>query len=378
MAYCEECGTKLAEGAKFCPKCGHKSAVAETKPIGTHPESEQPKPTAEPVIQAVQELVGAVVREVDAPPVVGESVLCTWKNAGVGSLPSAAQAQQMVGSAVAQAQQATQGMGQFQAHQPTVRTSSQSRGGAAPAAKKSKLPVILIGVGAVILVAAFALYVVPRFIFHPVDPNEHTALTSDSSQSSSTSASASSEGASSASSSDAVSTESSASASASSSASSASSEATPPSSSAASPTNYSTYERPVIGDFKWLDGEAMKGNVPAGAQRIVDLGALTGSWKGYVVGSNMEWLANPYIDIGQSGVIFAIDWYYLRNASGDVIEDTTPSSMFEGTFDGGMLDATGSGRVTIAAFWEKDGHQYGVGSYILPSGETTTIALVRP
>ncbi len=50
----------------------------------------------------------------------------------------------------------------------------------------------------------------------------------------------------------------------------------------------------------------------------------------------------------------------------------------KGAFDGGMLDATGSGRSTIAAFWEKDGHQYATGSFMWPSGETSTIALVRP
>ena len=43
-----------------------------------------------------------------------------------------------------------------------------------------------------------------------------------------------------------------------------------------------------------------------------------------------------------------------------------------------MLDATGSGRITLTAFWEQDGHQYATGSFIWPSGETDTIALVRP
>lgn len=88
---------------------------------------------------------------------------------------------------------------------------------------------------------------------------------------------------------------------------------------------------------------------------------------------------NSDIEVGQAGVNLTIDWYYVRRGgSGDGQEDTTPTSAFTGTFDGGMLDATGSGRVTIAAFWQKDGHQYGVGSCIWPSGETSTIALVRP
>jgi hypothetical protein len=43
-----------------------------------------------------------------------------------------------------------------------------------------------------------------------------------------------------------------------------------------------------------------------------------------------------------------------------------------------MLDAMGSGRITLTAFWEQDGHQYATGSFMWPSGETEVIALVRP
>ena len=121
----------------------------------------------------------------------------------------------------------------------------------------------------------------------------------------------------------------------------------------------------------------MKGNVPADTKRIVDFGALMGGWKCYIVG-DMEWLANADIEAGQSGAAIAIDWYYIRDASGNAREDTSSTSTFAGSFDGGMLDTTGEGRITIAAFWEKDGHQYATGSFMWPSGEISTIALVRP
>ena len=108
-------------------------------------------------------------------------------------------------------------------------------------------------------------------------------------------------------------------------------------------------------------------------------GKLTGGWKAYMYGGNLERLLNVSIDAGQAGAVVTLDWYYIRDNKQDkVFEDTTPTSSFTGSFDGGMLDATGSGRVTIAAFWEKDGHQYATGSFIWPSGETSTIALVRP
>ena len=40
--------------------------------------------------------------------------------------------------------------------------------------------------------------------------------------------------------------------------------------------------------------------------------------------------------------------------------------------------AMGSGRITLTAFWEQDGHQYATGSFMWPIGETEVIALVRP
>ena len=437
MTYCEECGTKLADGAKFCPNCGHKVASvapqAKAMPPEASPEGEPPstgsetkdRPLAErvePVMQAVEELVGTVMRDVDAPSVIGESTLCTWKNAGAGSVSerAASAAAEQVG------QQLTGETARFVARRTAERSSSEGRG---QAAKKSKLPSLMIGAGVLILVAVLALGVVPRLLPRPMEPDSHDVLPSDSSGStptSSTTSISSSEGSSGStgSSSDGNENASSSTSSSPTGSSSSSSSESPPStdgsssSSPGSPTSespssdgsesspstdspsstesassssdpsssggltvsagpYSTDERPKIGEFKWLDGEAMKGNAPADARRIVDFGALRGGWKCYIVG-DMEWLANAAIDAGQSGAIIAIDWYYLRDASGDAYEDTTSTSTFTGSFDGGMLDATGSGRVTIAAFWEKDGHQYATGSYIWPSGEIATIALVRP
>lgn len=106
---------------------------------------------------------------------------------------------------------------------------------------------------------------------------------------------------------------------------------------------------------------------------------MTGGWKGYIVGSGAERLMNADIQVAQSGVTVAIDWYYVRfGGSGNGSEDNTPNSSFKGTWSGNSLDATGSGRITLAAFWEKDGHQYATGSFIWPDGASATVALVRP
>ena len=132
-------------------------------------------------------------------------------------------------------------------------------------------------------------------------------------------------------------------------------------------------------DFGWLTGEAAKGNVPSGAKRVTNLGDLTGGWKAYMFGSGLERFLNADISVAQAGPRITLDWYQVyESSSGKTHDDTTSNSSFTGTFDGGALDATGAGRITLAAFWEKDGHQYAVGSFMWPSGEVDTVALVRP
>jgi hypothetical protein len=144
-------------------------------------------------------------------------------------------------------------------------------------------------------------------------------------------------------------------------------------------SSYSTEELPKLADFNWLTGEAAKGNIPSGAKQIKKFENVTGGWKAYMYGSKKEWLMNVDIEAAQSGATVSIDWYYTRDGNtGESREDDTPTSTFTGSWDKGTLDATGSGRITLVAFWKQDDHQYAVGSFMWPSGETGTIALVRP
>ena len=368
MAYCEECGAQLPEGSKFCAQCGTAVPARQAAAEATSGRAPGADGAARVATRAAEALAATGV--VEAPDAAGEFVAGMWND---GVLPSAE-------AAVAQVARVAQGAAQqAQSHQPSVRRSSGSAEPEPKPKKKSKLPLI---VAAAVVVVLVAVYVVPRFIPHPHDPHEDMAsppAASQASPSASATAGSSGDNASNtssaaepgASTSQGVSDPSSSQQSTQSAA--ASSAATP-----ASPKSFSTNEWPTLADFTWLTGDAAKGNVPADAKRIVDFGALTGGWKCYIVGSDMEWLANADIEAGQAGATVSIDWYYIRAASGDTREDSTPNSTFAGTFDGGMLDSTGSGRITIAAFWQKDGHQYATGSFMWPSGETGTIALVRP
>ena len=351
MAFCSNCGAPLSDGARFCSACGQVVAAAEELP--------QAKPAA---------ASDMVMHDVVAPAATGEVVLSTWQ----GVRPQQEEELQPV-----QGGRATSG----------------SRKGAGSKTKdkkkKSLAPRI---VGAVVGLAAvvfIALYVVPLFIVHPHDPNEGKTYTPPASQSETgASVATSSTGTNSSTPSSVSATPSgstSASVSASSSAQPAASAqgnagtqgtATPQTS---TPKSYSTYDTPTLEDFLWLTGEAAKGNVPSGATRILELGSLTGGWKAYMFGGNMERLLNANIDVGQSEVSIMLDWFYVHDGETDKgFEDTTPNTTFSGAFDGGMLDAVGPGRVTLAAFWEQDGHQYAVGSFMWPDGEVHTIALVRP
>ncbi|MBQ3302637.1 MAG: hypothetical protein IJH04_10945 [Eggerthellaceae bacterium] len=339
------------------------------------------------------------------------------------------------GAAQSFAQDAFQGAGASDG--PSVHYASEVEMGA-QASQKSKtpsmVPRIIAGLVAVGVIAAIGFNVIPPLISQPTgfagsDASKSAAIqsatassaakssTAASSSASATSAlassvsaaasasasSTSSKSAAASSSSAAASTVSSASASsaaasaaASKSAASASASSTAPSSSAAVPpaadpvksaaasspaasVTYSTSEPPSLQDFLWLTGDAMKGNVPDGAKRMVDFGSLVGGWKAYMFGDGMEWFISATVDAGQSGAVVSFDWIYMFDGSaGEGRDDDTPTSTFSGTFDGGMLDAVGSGRITLAAFWQQGNSQYATGSFMWPDGTVCTVALVRP
>lgn len=295
------------------------------------------------------------MHDVTAPAAAGEVMLSTWQGA---------QPQQEENLQPVQGGRAPDAAGD-------ARKNSGSK------KKKSPLPRLVGAVVGVAAIAFIALYIVPLFIVHPHDPNEDRTYTPPESQSKTDTSTSTSSTSNTNNSNSTSNTNSNTQSTTSSQSNTQTQGSTTPQTS--TPKSYSTFDTPKLAEFMWLTGEAAKGNVPAGATRIVELGSLTGGWKAYMFGASMEWLLNANIDVGQSAVSIMLDWYYVRDGeTGESFEDTTPNSTFSGPFDGGMLDATGPGRVTLAAFWEQDGHQYAVGSFVWPDGEQCTIALVRP
>lgn len=361
MAFCSNCGSPLNDGVRFCPTCGHAVVAADQVP------------QAKPAIAS-----NMVMRDVAAPAAAGEAVLSTWQEA--------------------QPQQANELRGV-----QSERTADGSRGASGPKGTRRKrlLPRLIGAIIGLAAIAFIALYVVPLFIVHPHDPNEDRVYEPPVSQSESNTSSSSPstaepldasgseqvEGAETSAEQiptseppDASNAENDGSvAQPNASAQDNSIEREQATPQTPSSQGHSTFDTPTLGDFLWLTGDAAMGNVPAGATRILDVGSITGGWKAYMFGGNMEWLLNANIDVGQSAMSIMLDWFYVHDGATDEgFDDTTPNSVFSGEFDGGMLDATGSGRITLAAFWEQDGHQYATGSFVWPDGTQCTIALVRP
>ncbi len=376
MAFCTECGARLTEGAKFCAECGAPVSARSGTAAEQGNLADRTSVNALASTIAAGSLVGAAM--VEAPAEAGEFVAGTWEHVATTST-----------DATAGQPQAYQHGGQF----------LPSDGGAARKRRRSRLPFLLALAAALV---AVAVYVVPLFIPHPHDPHEDMALTSETaSEAAEPEATAPEEP---------EPTVPAAPGAAEDAGEAAEPEPTPeepepttpsapsapeepeptpeepeptaPSTQAAPPTSsaFSTDERPQLIEFTWLTGSTAKGNVPDGATRLTGFADVEGGWKGYLYAGDMEWLLNAHIDSVQDGAAITIDWYYLRigGVSGEVKKDDTADSLFNGAWADGQLDATGSGRVLVKAFWQQDDHQYAAGSFTWPDGETGTIILMRP
>ena len=225
LRFCPQCGTPTPEGvATEAPmdstavtmEAEPPAAVATTAPSAPAAApsmvTSAPEAAKEATVAAVREAANLIMHDVEAPATAGEVVLSSWQGGGavpgaVQAVAGVAQAAQQVRGAVQQAQgiaqtaqqaqgvvrgvqdatqpmqqqyaQPTQQMPQQQYAQPTQQMPQQGMPYAPnpspavqPERKKSKLPLIAALVGGAALIAVIALFVVPLFIPHPVDPFE--------------------------------------------------------------------------------------------------------------------------------------------------------------------------------------------------------------
>lgn len=359
MAFCEECGAPLVEGARFCERCG--APVAGAAPDET---------------EAVRDARTNATVEMPRP------------DAAVGSRPGE----------------------RGNERRPEPERQPQ---------RKSRLPLIIGIVVAVVAIAVAALYVVPLFIPHPYDPNTHTAnlppeekakkdsadpdarkierwildedtKEKDEKPTDSTSSSKETTDGSKETTEGTKET------------GQTSSQTTQPSETDTQKTDqntqkptqtteeaksYDTTEKPELKEFtSWFSNDLMNGNAPADITRITDLGTVSGGWKAfiynYAVAGNehsksSEELLNVRIDGTEDDTNVIFDWYYART-DGKTYENKQPDSAYVGTWAHGRIEALGAGSVRLTDFWEQDGHQYAIGRITWPDAVDGTIALVRP
>lgn len=153
----------------------------------------------------------------------------------------------------------------------------------------------------------------------------------------------------------------------------------------------STSEGPVLSDiqgFKWdKDKGAYWSTLTSSAAKLNDFEAVQGGWKAYLLDDpsgkrtrhSVEHFANISISGSASVTKATIDWIYATATDeGGGHDDTSPDSVFNGSWSDGAFSGLGAGRLTLNNFYYESGREYGVGIYTLPDGVESIVALVRP
>lgn len=344
MAYCSNCGSKLEGRARFCSECGTPVAARDSH----------------------------------------MSERSTRQTGGLADRPA-------TGSA---------------AGGHVLDQSTRPVGGPLP--KKSKAPLVAIGVGATLLLVALLVFVVLQFIPRPHDPNEGQTLAPPEEVMPTETKPVEAKPSESKPTEEAKPTE-------------AKPEAKPteepkptevkpveeskpteakpteakPTDDGAKPeavpsvpvaADFSTADTPVENEFSWYIPNRDAVGPGEGATLLTDFSSVQGGWKAYIYNepvveyaSSIDQLLNVRIEGDEGASIVAIDWYWVRSIeTGDTWEDTTPDSIYQGSWEGGTLTALGAGQVRFTCFWLEDGKEYALGTINWPDASHAQIALVRP
>ena len=142
-------------------------------------------------------------------------------------------------------------------------------------------------------------------------------------------------------------------------------------------SRYSTSAMAEVGDTYWMtDPMIAYGTMPEGVEKL-DLDQVAGGWKFIIISreaGSYEYFANCLIEKPSDTAVITVTWDKVR-MDGETRDAGTPPSVFEGSLTGEMV---GSGLITLDGFWERDEHQYGIGTFMWPDGEKATVAMVRP
>lgn len=150
--------------------------------------------------------------------------------------------------------------------------------------------------------------------------------------------------------------------------------------------DYDTSERPIISEFIWYTSNMDAAVPPEGATALATFAAVQGGWKAYIYqdpvseqGHATDELLSARIGGSEASATLTLDWYWTRDVStGTSRENTSPDSEYSGAWTPNGLEVLGMGGVKITDFWLRDGHEYAVGTISWPDATHGRIALVRP
>ena len=146
----------------------------------------------------------------------------------------------------------------------------------------------------------------------------------------------------------------------------------------------STYDRPTLEEFAWYD-EVFNNGVWPDATPVTELPYILGGWKCYIVydpyvntGSEVQELVNVELSIGSGGASALVDWYQVF-WNGDPPYDATDQkdSEFVGSYEDGVFELIGPGKLSIGQFYEYQGKYYGFGTLLAPDGTIADFWMMR-
>lgn len=142
-------------------------------------------------------------------------------------------------------------------------------------------------------------------------------------------------------------------------------------------------------DFEWLH-DVIDFNGTTGAGIVVDASnvemitgdnaSLNGGWKAYIYDDATQRFLNAEIITNGSDFAITLNWKYFY--CDEVSYEETGSSDYSGTWnsDNGTAKAQSiDGEVELTTFYLSNdhAHEYAIGTYYWPSGETGHIGLMR-
>ena len=147
----------------------------------------------------------------------------------------------------------------------------------------------------------------------------------------------------------------------------------------------STTDRQDLEEFQWYDTVRKEG-VWQDAERITELDALTGSWKGmivYAADRKMEPYARELLNVTIAGeeqdCRLTLDWYQMCWEERTPRDETGKAdSVLSGVYRNNECYVAGSGSIILGQFCRYEGKEYAFGSLTLTDGNTVELVLLRP